>query len=73
MSEPVAPKDQAQRISVDIGDIRERIESCRTDSAWGELSLTGKIRSLILDRLEQLDGREDRIDALVEKLEQKLS
>ena len=70
---PVAPKDQTQRISVDITDIRERIESCRTDSAWSELSLTGKIRSLLIDRLEQLEGREERIDILIQKLEQELS
>jgi hypothetical protein len=70
---PVAPKDQTQRISVDITDIRQRIESCRTDSAWSELSLTGKIRSLLIDRLDQLEGREERIDVLIQKLEQELS
>lgn len=73
MSESVAPKDQTQRISVDVADVRDRIEACRTDPAWGELSLTGKIRALLLERLEQLEGREDRIDVLIQKLDQKLA
>ena len=48
----VAQKD---RISVDIADLKQRIESCRTDAAWGELPLTGKIRTLVIERMTQLD------------------
>jgi len=48
--------------------MRDEIEACRTDPAWGELSLTGKIRSLLRERLDQLQGREERLDALLKKL-----
>lgn len=47
--EAVAPKD---RISVDISDIKEKIEAYRTDPAWRELSMAGKIRALVIEMLE---------------------
>jgi hypothetical protein len=47
----VAQKD---RISIDVSDIREEIETCRTDAAWKELPLSAKIRVLIKERLEQI-------------------
>jgi hypothetical protein len=49
----VAQKD---RLSVDIGDVKTRIESCRTDAAWRELTLTGKVRTLIIEKLEDLEA-----------------
>jgi hypothetical protein len=45
------------RFPLDIDDIRERIENCRTDVAWGEMSLTAKIRTLILERIEALEAQ----------------
>ncbi|HEY9656888.1 MAG TPA: hypothetical protein V6C65_00385 [Allocoleopsis sp.] len=49
------------RFPLDIEDLRQRIESCRGDVAWREMSLTAKIRTLILERLEQLESKaEDR-------------
>lgn len=48
---PVAQKD---RISIDVSDIREQIETCRSDAAWSELPLSAKIRVLIKERLEEL-------------------
>jgi hypothetical protein len=45
------------RFPLDIDDIRERIENCRTDVAWGEMSLTAKIRTLILERIEVLEAQ----------------
>jgi hypothetical protein len=45
------------RFPLDIDDIRERIENCRTDVAWGEMSLTAKIRTLILERIETLEAQ----------------
>lgn len=45
---------QKDRISVDVSDMRELIESCRTDVAWQELSLAGKIRTLLRERLDQM-------------------
>ncbi|MBD1838883.1 hypothetical protein H6F74_24885 [Trichocoleus sp. FACHB-90] len=47
----VAQKD---RISIDVGDLREEIETCRNDAAWAELPLSAKIRVLIKERLEQM-------------------
>jgi hypothetical protein len=35
------------RISINIKDIREPVESFRSDAAWRELSLAGKIRSMV--------------------------
>jgi hypothetical protein len=50
MDEIVAAKD---RISVDISDIKERIEGYRDDPAWRELSFAGKIRALVIEKLEE--------------------
>lgn len=50
MHEPVAAKD---RISVDISDIKDRIEQYRTDPAWRELSFAGKLRALVIEKLEE--------------------
>ena len=47
----VAQKD---RISIDVSDLREEIETCRNDAAWSELPLSAKIRVLIKERLEEL-------------------
>jgi hypothetical protein len=47
----VAQKD---RISIDINDLKEEIETCRNDAAWSELPLSAKIRVLVKERLEQL-------------------
>lgn len=45
------------RISIDLGDLRERIENARDDTAWQELTITQKIRTLIRDQLEALEKR----------------
>ena len=45
----MAAKD---RISVDITDIKDRIELYREDPAWRELSMAGKIRALVIEKLE---------------------
>ena len=42
------------RISVDVGDMREELETCRTDAAWLEISLAAKIRTLLRERLDQM-------------------
>lgn len=55
MDESVAAKD---RISVDISDIKDRIEGYRTDPAWRELSLAGKIRALVIEKLEEKENSE---------------
>lgn len=50
MCEIVAAKD---RISVDISDIKDRVESYRDDPAWRELSMAGKIRAMVIEKLEE--------------------
>ena len=50
----MAEKKKQDRLTIDIGDLREDIERCRQDAAWEELSLSGKIRTLIKERIEQL-------------------
>jgi hypothetical protein len=57
----MADKKKQDRLTIDIGDLREDIEKCRQDAAWEELSLAGKIRTLIKERIEQL------LDAQAEK------
>lgn len=52
MNNEVAAKD---RISVDISDIKDRIEKFRDDPAWRELSMAGKIRALVIEKLEEKD------------------
>jgi hypothetical protein len=49
---------QRDRISVDVSDIRERVETCREDVAWTELPLAAKLRVLIRERLEQIEAQQ---------------
>ena len=43
------------RLTLDITDLKESIESCRNeDPAWRELSLSGKIRALLVQQLEDM-------------------
>lgn len=52
---------QRERLSIEIGDIREQVETCRDDAAWQELPLSAKLRVLIKERLEQLqDAKESK-------------
>lgn len=51
---------QRDRISVDVSDIRERVENCRDDVAWTELPLAAKLRVLIRERLEQIEAQQKR-------------
>jgi hypothetical protein len=46
---------QKERISIDISDMRDEIDTCRNDAAWQELPLSSKIRVLIKERLELLE------------------
>jgi hypothetical protein len=52
----VAQKD---RISIDVSDLKEEIETCRNDAAWSELPLSAKIRVLIKERLEQIKAEKE--------------
>ena len=55
----MAEKKKQDRLTIDIGDLREDIETCRQDAAWEELSLAGKIRTLVKERIEQLVVAQD--------------
>lgn len=57
MNDAVAQKD---RISIDVSDLRQDIETCRNDAAWTELPLSAKIRVLIKERLEQLQQADSK-------------
>lgn len=44
------------RLTLDITDLKERIEASRQDDpAWRELSLSGKIRALLVQQLEEME------------------
>ena len=53
----MAAKD---RLSIDITDLRERVENFRDTPSWRELSLSQKLRVLILERLELSDTRTNK-------------
>lgn len=45
-----------ERLTLDITDLKESIEACRSDDpAWRELSLSGKIRALLVQQLEDME------------------
>jgi hypothetical protein len=47
------------RFSIDVDDIRGRIENIRSKNIWWqEMSLAAKIRTLIIERIEQLEEEE---------------
>ncbi|MBD1865268.1 MULTISPECIES: hypothetical protein [Trichocoleus] len=47
----------ADRVTVDIEGLRERIDEAYSDNPlWSELSLAQKLRRLILDGLEKAEG-----------------
>lgn len=48
-------KRQRDRITLDITDLRERIETALSEPLWKELSLSRKIRHLLLVYLDQLE------------------
>lgn len=52
---PIENVGARDRISVDISDIKDRVEGCRNDPAWRELSLSGKIRALVIEKLEEIE------------------
>lgn len=58
MCDSVAAKD---RISVDISDIKDRIETYRNDPAWRELSFAGKIRALVIEKLEEKERQTSKL------------
>jgi hypothetical protein len=57
-------KNPKNRFSIEIDDIRNRIEGVRTQNIWWqEMSLSAKIRTLIIERLEQLEEEARSIES----------
>jgi hypothetical protein len=49
------------RFSLEIDDIRDRIENLYSTVWWREMSLAAKIRTLVIERIEQLEQEERTI------------
>ena len=46
------------RFSLEIADIRERIDNLRgTEIYWREMSLAAKVRTLVLERVEEFENQ----------------
>ena len=48
------------RLTIDISNLRDRIEAARTDPAWKQLSLNKKIQVLLEERLDAID--QEKVD-----------
>ena len=49
------------RISIDLGELGDRIDAAREDDpAWRELSLAGKVRTLIEERLRDIERQKTK-------------
>ena len=48
------------RLTIDISNLRGRIEAARTDPAWKQLSLNKKIQVLLEERLDAID--QEKVD-----------
>jgi len=56
MTQDKKPRHQ-RRTQIDISDVQDKIEGLRSDVTWRELPLSMKCRILILERLEEIEGR----------------
>jgi hypothetical protein len=46
------------RFSLEIADIRERIDNLRgTEIYWRDMSLAAKVRTLVLERVEEIENQ----------------
>ena len=55
------------RFSLEIADIRERIDNLRgTEIYWREMSLAAKVRTLVLERVEEVEKQNKAAAALAE-------
>ncbi|NET55410.1 MAG: hypothetical protein F6K47_04235 [Symploca sp. SIO2E6] len=62
------------RASVDLRNIRHRVENARSDKAWQLLPLSKKIRLLLEERLDQIEKEaQDLEEDPTEKPEKKQS
>jgi hypothetical protein len=55
---------KSDRMSIEIGDLRDQIENLRSDSLWKELSLAAKFRFLVrLGIKAELAGLTNQLDS----------
>jgi len=55
------------RFSLEIADIRERIDNLRgTEIYWREMSLAAKVRTLVLERIEEVENQNKAAAELAE-------
>jgi hypothetical protein len=47
--------DKRDRVSVDISELRERIEAAKDDALWRETPITRKIRTLLIEKLDEIE------------------
>lgn len=47
----------SRRTQIDVSDVQDKIDTLRSDVTWRELPLSMKCRILILERLEQVEGK----------------
>jgi hypothetical protein len=50
------------RFSLEIDDIRDRIENLYSTVWWREMSLAAKIRTLVIERIEQLEQERSNLN-----------
>jgi hypothetical protein len=46
---------KAARVSIDVSDLRTRIENCRTGDDWDEIPFSIKVRIVLKRGLEQIE------------------
>ena len=56
MAEKAAKK--RDRLTIDISNLRDRIEVARSDAAWKQLSLNKKIQVLLEERLDAIEAEQ---------------
>ena len=58
------------RFSLEIADIRERIDNLRgTEIYWREMSLAAKVRTLVLERVEEVENQNKAAAELVDSVD----
>lgn len=51
---------QRDRVSIDLTGLIESINQCRNDATWNELSLTKRVKVLLIERLNKLESETNK-------------
>lgn len=54
----MSARDTRRKLNIDLTEVYERIENCRSDEAWKALSQTQRVLVLIKERLSEIEGSE---------------